>query len=137
MSKAIPHIQSFMSTCPHTVGVDQNLDIAEKLMGTHKIRHLPVLNGGDLIGIITDRDIKLCRSFIGGNKPDVKIGEVCHEEVYTVSPSSPLDEVVSHMAKGKFGSAVVMDHNKVVGIFTAVDAMNALAHLLETRLKSA
>lgn len=126
-----------MTTCPHTVGIDQSLEVAEKMMREYHIRHLPVLDGGDLKGIITDRDIKLCRDFIGGDSPSMKIGEICEEGVYSVSPDSPLDEVVKGMAQNKYGSAVVVDNNKVVGMFTAIDAMLALARLLETRLKLA
>jgi len=136
MTKAIPQVQSFMTTCPHTVGIDQPLSVAEELMKKYHIRHLPVLEGGTLTGIITDRDIKLCRDFIDGDNASVKVGDVCEEAVYTVSPSSPLNEVVTGMAEGKFGSSVVVDHGKVVGIFTSIDVMIALATLLETRLKA-
>ncbi len=135
MKHAIPTIQSFMSTCPHTVGLEQPLEAAEELMHKFKIRHLPVLNAGKLSGVITDRDIKLCRSLIGGDDPKVTVGEVCAEDVYSVSPSSPLNEVAQAMAQGKYGSAVVLDNHKVVGIFTTVDAMKAIAGLLESRLK--
>lgn len=137
MSKAIPSIFSFMSTCPHTIGHEQNLASAESLMREHHIRHLPVLKAGVLSGILSDRDIKLCRDFVGADDTNVKVGDVCSDSVYTVGPQSPLDEVAKEMARGKFGSAVVVDHEKVVGIFTAVDAMDALAKLLTTRLHTA
>lgn len=137
MSKAIPSIYSFMTTCPHTIGHEQNIESATDLMREHKIRHLPVLKGGVLSGIISDRDIKLCLDFVGADESKIKVGDVCSEDVYTVAPQSPLDEVAKEMARKKVGSAVVLDHNKVVGIFTSVDAMNALATLLATRLHSA
>ena len=53
---------------------------------------------------------------------------------YIVSPEAELDEVVSTMAAKKYGSAVVSDNGKVVGIFTTVDACSAFAELLTTRL---
>lgn len=56
------------------------------------------------------------------------------QNVYVVSPSAPLDEVAAEMARKKYGSAVVMQNEHVVGIFTAVDALTALAELLHTRL---
>jgi len=52
-----------------------------------------------------------------------------------VSPDAPIDEVVQEMAGKKFGSAVVIDNGKVVGMFTATDALAAFAELLQTRLK--
>ena len=54
--------------------------------------------------------------------------------VYAVSPESPLDEVVQTMGEHKYGSAVVMQNEKVVGIVTTVDVCRALAELLRTRL---
>jgi acetoin utilization protein AcuB len=56
------------------------------------------------------------------------------EQPYTVSPEAPLDEVVETMAANKYGSAVIMQNQKVVGIFTTVDACEALCQLLRTRL---
>lgn len=55
-------------------------------------------------------------------------------EPYVVAPDTALDDVVRAMASRKFGSAVVADHGKVVGIFTTVDACAAFAELLQTRL---
>jgi acetoin utilization protein AcuB len=53
------------------------------------------------------------------------------DQPYTVGPGTPLDEVVSTMAEKKFGSAVVVQNNKIVGIFTTVDACQALSDLSE------
>jgi acetoin utilization protein AcuB len=55
-------------------------------------------------------------------------------EVYAVHPESPLDEVASEMASKKYGSAVVLQNGKVVGIVTTVDLCRALAELLHGRL---
>jgi CBS domain-containing protein len=49
---------------------------------------------------------------------------------YTTTPSAPLEEVARDMADRKYGSAVVVDHGKVVGLFTTVDALRALVVLL-------
>ncbi|MFM2420592.1 MAG: hypothetical protein RL385_5315, partial [Pseudomonadota bacterium] len=51
-----------------------------------------------------------------------------------VSPDAPIDEVVGEMAAKKFGSAVVQQNHKVVGIFTTVDVCKAFAELLHGRL---
>jgi acetoin utilization protein AcuB len=62
------------------------------------------------------------------------VGDAMTEHPYTVSPDAPLDEVVDTMAANKYGSAVIMQNEKVVGIFTTVDACMALGQLLRTRL---
>jgi CBS domain-containing protein len=50
------------------------------------------------------------------------------------TPEAPLDEVVAEMGARKYGSAVVMQNDKVVGIFTTVDVCRAFAELLHSRL---
>jgi acetoin utilization protein AcuB len=134
MSKAIPPVQKFMTYQPQTINIDQTLQHAQSVMRDLKIRHLPVLKGGKLVGMLTDRDIKLVLSFEHPDAVNLKVGEACSEEPYTTSPNAPLNDVVTHMAEKKYGSAIVMDNDKVVGIFTDVDAMRALAELLQTRL---
>lgn len=134
MSKSIPSVQKYMTYQPHTIGNDQTLAHAQKVMRDLKVRHLPVLKGGELIGILTDRDINLVLSFETPEASQMKVEEACSERPYTTNPSTPLDQVVSHMAEKKYGSAIVTDNGKVVGIFTEVDAMKALAELLNTRL---
>lgn len=134
MSKSIPQIQKYMTTSPHSIGSDQPLAKAEAMMREFKIRHLPVLEGGKLKGLISDRDIKFLESFKDVDPKKMKISDCAVEEVFTVSPSSMLDEVCDSMAANKFGCAVVMDNAKLVGIFTWVDALKAMSELLKTRL---
>ena len=103
-------------------------------MEEHRIRHLPVLRGGHLLGMLTDRDIKLIETFRDVDPAQVAVEEAMTEQPYSVGPDTPLDEVVETMAAQKYGSAVIMQNQKVVGIFTTVDACQALAQLLRTRL---
>lgn len=135
MSKAIPSIQKYMTTSPHSIGGDQTLATAERMMHEHRIRHLPVLSGGKLRGLLTDRDLKLVETFRDVDPAKLTVEEAMTEQPYAVSPETPLDEVVSTMAGGKFGSAIVVQNGHVVGIFTTVDACQALSDLLKTRLQ--
>ena len=64
-----------------------------------------------------------------------KLSDFSVSEVFTVKPSAQLDEVCDIMAERKLGSAIVMDNEKLVGIFTWVDALKAMSELLHTRLK--
>ncbi|MBL8604340.1 MAG: CBS domain-containing protein [Myxococcales bacterium] len=123
-----------MSVAPHTIGVEQTLATAQRLMREHTIRHLPVLQGNRLVGLITERDIQLVETLKDVDPTAVTVEDAMVTNVYSVSPEAQLDEVVGELALHKYGSAVVMQNDKVVGIFTTVDACKALANLLQTRL---
>jgi acetoin utilization protein AcuB len=134
MSKPIPPIQKYMTMTPHSIGSEQTLVTASAMMNKHEIRHLPVLHGGQLLGMLTDRDIKLIETFRDVDPTKVTVAEAMTERPYTVSPETPLDEVVETMANNKYGSAIIVQNQKVVGVFTTVDACQALCDLLRTRL---
>jgi acetoin utilization protein AcuB len=134
MSKTIPHIKKYMTTDVQTIGDDQPMAVAHRMMREQHIRHLPVLHQGKLVGIVTDRDLHLVETLQDVDPKQVSVSEAMTPEPYVVSPDASLDEVVSTMAAKKYGSAVVSDHGHVVGIFTTVDACSAFAELLSTRL---
>jgi acetoin utilization protein AcuB len=85
--------------------------------------------------MLTQRDLALVETLKDVDPRSVKVEDAMSTEVYTVSPDAALDEVVSEMAEKKYGSAVVVSNQKVVGIFTTVDVCTALADLLHSRLK--
>ena len=134
MTKAIPTIHKYMTTSPHSIGADQTLAKAHEMMHAHDIRHLPVLSGGHIVGMITDRDLHLIEAMEGVDAREVKVDDAMATNVYSISPETPLDEVVSTMGQKKYGSAVVVQNGKVVGIFTTVDLCRAFSELLQTRL---
>lgn len=134
MSKPIPQIQKYMSVAPHSIGAEQPLTQAHELLRKYNIRHLPVLKGGSLVGMVTQRDLAVVETLKDVDPKKVQVADVMSTEVYTVGPDSPLDAVVQEMASKKYGSAVVMQNSHVVGIFTTVDACSALANLLHSRL---
>lgn len=134
MSKAIPTIQKFMSTSPHSIGPEQSLAHAHTIMREHHIRHLPVLSGGRLLGMLTQRDLALVETLKDVDPRKVSVEDAMSSEVYAVSPDAALDEVAEEMASKKYGSAVVVQNGHVVGIFTTVDVCRALGDLLQGRL---
>lgn len=133
--KAIPTIGKYMTTVPHTIGADQNLTKAGKLMGELRVRHLPVLQGGRLVGILSDRDVRLVESFRDVDPDKVLVEEAFTPDPYVVTPQASLSEVCSEMSRNKYGCVLVCDNHKLVGIFTWIDALNAFEELLSTRLK--
>lgn len=132
--KTIPKIQKYMTTLPHTIGLEISLQKALEMMRTHQIRHLPVMDGGVLKGILTDRDIKLAASFKGA--AELTVEDVMTPDPYTTTPDAALNTVVNEMAEHKFGCAVVQSNHKVVGIFTEIDALKALAEVLRENYRT-
>ena len=133
--KAVPTIQKYMTMVPHTIGAEQSLAKAEKIMSDYRIRHLPVLSGGKLVGILSDRDVRLVESFKDVDPDKVTVEEALTPDPYITAPSASLSAVCAEMAAHKYGCVLVVDNNKLVGIFTWVDALKAFDELLETRLK--
>jgi acetoin utilization protein AcuB len=133
--KPIPLVTKYMTAAPHSIGADQSLATARDFMKSHGVRHLPVMQSGKLKGILSDRDLKMAMGFEGVNPLITRVEEIALEDAYTVSSSAKLDEVVATMADKRIGSALILDHDHLVGIFTATDAMKALADLLRTRLQ--
>lgn len=134
MSKAIPQIQRFMSTTPLTINSDLTLLHAKQFMQEHQIRHLPVLEAGHIVGIISEKDIDYIQGFRGVDLKLEKVQNAMSLEPYTVEADAHLDEVCEYMARNKLGSVLVQDNKKLVGIFTWVDALSAMNTLLHTRL---
>jgi len=131
--KSIPKVDKYMTTSPHTIGIDQPLSQAHAVMGKHKIRHLPVLAGGKLVGVLTDRDLHLVETLKDVDPDKVAVEDAMSANVYSVAPDAPLDQVAEEMAEHKYGCAVVLDNNHVVGVLTTVDIARALAEVLRLR----
>lgn len=134
--KQMPRIDKFMTTLPHTIGSDIPIDTARTIMLEHRIRHLPVQQGGKLVGVLTDRDLKLALSI--GSACDLTVEDVMTPDPFTAAPDSPLDRVVFDMAEHKYGCAVVQqDNGKVVGILTATDGLRVLGEILNEHYRKA
>jgi acetoin utilization protein AcuB len=123
-------VAQVMTPAPHSVGREQPLAIAHKLMRQHGIRHLPVLDHGKLIGILSQRDLYFVETLTDGDPGDVAVEEAMTQDVHTVGPDASLAEIAHYMAEHKTGCTVVLDHGKPVGIFTATDALRVLADML-------
>lgn len=134
MSKPIPTIRRDMTTSPHSIGREQTLATAHAMMREHGFRHLPVLVGGKLVGLVTMRDLLLIETLRDVDANEVSVEDAMTSDVYAVSPDGPLDEVAAEMAERKYGCTVVMQNEHVVGVFTTVDACRALHDLLHGRL---
>ncbi|PRQ03635.1 inosine 5'-monophosphate dehydrogenase [Enhygromyxa salina] len=123
-------IAAWMTSQPYTIGDDQTLAFARERMHHHDVRHLPVLHGGHLVGVVSSRDIAMVESLPGVDIAHVKVEEAMSEEPWTVGPDTPLTKVAQVMAERRLGTAIVVDRegsDEVVGVFTTTDALRALA----------
>jgi acetoin utilization protein AcuB len=125
MDKTAP-IAEYMTPLPHTVGSEQTITFAQKLMQKYDIRHLPVLHGGELYGIVSDRDLGMIAGLNEVNPDVTTVEEAMTQEAYTVSKDTSLFGVLQEMLEHKYGSAVVVEGVKIVGIFTTHDSLKLL-----------
>lgn len=133
--KQAPRIDKVMTAMPHTIGKDIPIKKALEMMREYQIRHLPVYDGGKLVGVVTDRDIKLASSF--KHSGELLAEDVMTPDPYTVKPDTPLGTVVAEMAEHKYGCAIVVQDNaKVVGIFTTVDGFVVLGAMIREHYKA-
>lgn len=133
MSKSKPTVQKFMTTDVKTIDAGKTIQDAVAFMKEHEIRHLPVISNGEVVGIITDRDIKNILGIVDLDAQNVIIRDACKDVVYIVSPDAGLDDVAQTMAEKHYGSAVVIQNNQLVGILTTVDICRALYSIINQR----
>ena len=122
-----------MTYLPHSIESKETVRAATQKLGELNIRHLPVTENGKLIGIVSDRDIRMATSFVDSNPELLKVKDICHDDPYQVEPTALLHDVVLEMAEKRYGSALVVQNGHLVGIFTTMDVCKALAHVLDQR----
>jgi acetoin utilization protein AcuB len=127
--KRAPALKNVMTPFPYSVDADAPVDEALRFMREHRIRHLPVIDGGKLAGLVSDRDIKLMLGpdFAYPSARELKVRDVFVPDSYIVELATPLVDVLAHMAEHRLGSAVVTRNGKLAGVFTTTDACRAFA----------
>jgi len=138
-------VREWMS--PHLITAAPTTPVAEarEVMRRKRIRHLVVMEGEHLAGIITDRDIRL-------NLPSpasslsvwevnyllakLTVGRVMSRSVITIDPDRPIAEAVDLMLEHKIGALPVTEGTRVVGIITETDLLRAFARMLSPRAEA-
>jgi CBS domain-containing protein len=132
-------VVDIMTRDPLTVTPTETIGQADELMNTNKIRQLPVVQGKDLVGIVTDRDI---RSFLSGSLLEgveareealnTKVREIMTTEPMSVASDDDLQEAVELMIDEKIGGIPVIDEAEgLVGIVTYVDVLRCFLNRLQ------
>ena len=139
-------VKDLMQTPVVSVSPVAGLDRALIMMKTKRIRHLPVVDDGALVGIITDRDLRLCMVDMELEGPRQapkgmylpalkKVREVMKTNVFSVAPDDPVNRAVELMSEHKIGGLPVLEpeSKKVVGMITETDLLRLLRKLLEEK----
>lgn len=129
------YVREWMTRSPVTVSPTTPISEARQLMERRRIRHLPVVDeAGRLVGIVTDRDIRL-------NLPSpatslsiwevnyllarLTVGEVMTRNVLTASPDWPVEDAARAMLERRIGALPVLEEGRLVGIVTETDLLRA------------
>lgn len=120
-----------------TVGPDDSLKRAAEVMRQFRINHLPVVEEGRLVGILSDTDLRNAslegRSGIPGEEPPRggKVREVMKTEVWSLTPEDSVEDALLVICTKRFGALPVLSGDKLVGIITKIDLLNAFADVLD------
>ncbi len=114
-----------------TLDVHDELSLADDIMRLGRIRHLPVMDGVRLVGIVSERDLfrsSLAQALGGGQTSrelmkTVRLDEIMVREIVTISPELDLCQAVKIMVDKKIGCLPVVDQDRLVGLLTETDVM--------------
>ena len=119
MSKKVGQV---MSTEPTTVKRSTAVRVAAELMSQEDVGSLPVIGDtGELVGIVTDRDIVVRAVAAGQDVDAVQVGEILTAHPVSVSPDDPLDEAMELMAGYRVRRLPVVIDTQLVGVLAQAD----------------
>jgi acetoin utilization protein AcuB len=123
-------VSQYMSHSPVTIGVNEDYGTAFDIMKTRDLHHLPVVNdNGDVVGIVTRRDLQLGARFF--HEAPTEVSEVMHAPVVTIAPDANLSAAAERMIAERIGCLPVVDgERRLAGMLTETDLFRALKDLL-------
>lgn len=118
-----------------TVGPETTAAEALTLCRENRIRHLPVLEGGRLVGVISDRDLRAATPALGDPArvealQSVRVAGEMTRDAVTARPEDPIEDAAMAMYERKIGCLPVVDGEDLVGIVTSSDVLRALVRLV-------
>lgn len=111
-----------------TVHPGATISEASRLMRKHSIRHLPVVEGGELVGWVTDRDIR--EAYLASLIEKVTIGDIMIKDPITISPEASLEEAAEILYRRGIGGLPVVEKGRLVGVITVADIMAAFIEVM-------
>jgi acetoin utilization protein AcuB len=100
-------IDGFMTRNPTCIGREERLSAAHERMRSLGVRHLPVLDGTRLVGILSQRDLFFVEAVRDLDPSEVLVQDAMSTDVYVVPPERPVGEVAARMVERKYGCAVL------------------------------
>jgi acetoin utilization protein AcuB len=122
MKTHLPRLAATMTPFPYSVAPGAPLDQARALLAEHGFHHLPVVDGGRVVGLVHGE--RLSSDAIG------TVADHCRPAACVVDIETPLAELLEQMVAAHADAAVVLRHGRLVGVLTATDACRAFAALL-------
>jgi acetoin utilization protein AcuB len=132
ITMATLEVRHYMTPVAIAIGSEENLERAVQVMRETRIRYLPVIANGEAVGLLSARDVGFLERFLsreGSASPTV--AEFLDREFCRVQPNSSVADTARVMIDGKLASAMVMEDERVVGVFTVTEALRALADLTQ------
>jgi CBS domain-containing membrane protein len=129
-------VQDIMTRNPHTLEADDVLDVADDLMSMARIRHIPILASGKLVGIVSQRDLFFSAlvKALGLRQREqkdlmktIRARELMSRPVITISPGASVKEAARLMGENKIGCLPVVKGKQFVGIVTETDILRYVA----------
>ena len=133
-------VVDLMTLDPLTITAAETVGKADELMAENNIRQIPVVNGRELVGIVTDRDVRAYLSDALSADPKAReralktaVGDIMTTEPLSIAPDDDLKDAVEMLIEQKFGAIPVVDEAEgLVGIVSYVDVLrNYLERLQE------
>jgi acetoin utilization protein AcuB len=118
-----------------TLSPEETAGEALALCRRRRIRHLPVVEDGRLVGIVSDRDLRSATPALGDPAraaalAEIRVGEVMARDVVTARPDDPIDGAANAMRERSINCLPVLEEDGLVGILTSSDVMESLVFLL-------
>jgi len=124
-------IRDIMRSPAVAISADTTLRDAYRTMQEQGIRHLPVLDGEKLVGVVTDRDLRLATSALVPSPlpPESPVAVVMSTAPQTADASDPVEDAARTMRERKIGCLPVLEDGRLIGIVTGLDLLDALMRL--------
>jgi acetoin utilization protein AcuB len=121
-------VKNWMKADPVTVGRTMLIQQAAELMKKHSIRHLPVVEGDQLEGFITQTDLR--QYFFPSMVEDISVHDVMVVKPYTIQVDDSIDQAARLIHDHKIGGLPVMDGKKLVGVITSSDIVSGFIEVM-------